>query len=142
MTASVIRPAPACAAFGSMKERGVLVDLPQHLVPDATIRGPPEEPRVPVDAQIEIGYRDTGEKVGDRAHLVAVVTLPAPTIGPLLVLASDQPDHGCEGDSYQSGSNHRPCVSASHRSDATPPLSARWFGKPANRLTASAVATR
>ena len=58
------------------EERGVLVDLPQHLVPDATIWGSPEEPRVPVDAHVEIGYWDTGEKLRDRAHLVAVVTLP------------------------------------------------------------------
>ena len=49
------------------EERGVLVDIPEHLVPDAKVSGSPEEPGVPVDAGVEIGYRDTGVKVGDRA---------------------------------------------------------------------------
>ena len=31
--------------------------------------GSPQEPRVPIDAGVEIGYWDTGEEVGDRAHL-------------------------------------------------------------------------
>ena len=55
------------------EEPGTLVALPEHLVPDATVWGSPEEPRVPIDAGVEIGYRDTGEEVGDRAHLRAVV---------------------------------------------------------------------
>jgi hypothetical protein len=42
------------------EERGVLVDLPENLVPGAKVRGSPEEPRVPVDAGVEIRYRDTG----------------------------------------------------------------------------------
>ena len=50
------------------EERGVLVDVPQHLIPDAHVRGSAEEPRVPVDADLKIGYRDTGDKLGDRAH--------------------------------------------------------------------------
>jgi hypothetical protein len=50
------------------EERGVLVDLPEHLVPDATVRGATEEARVPVGAGVEIGDRDTGEQVGDRAQ--------------------------------------------------------------------------
>jgi hypothetical protein len=49
------------------EERGVLVDLPQHVLPDATVWRSPEEPRVPIDAGVEIGNRDTGEEVGDRA---------------------------------------------------------------------------
>ena len=67
--ARVMRPAPACAAFGSMKSVCVLVDLPEHLFADAPVRRSPEEPRVPIDAGIEIGYRDAGEEIGDRAHL-------------------------------------------------------------------------
>ena len=54
------------------KEPGVFVDLPEDLVPDATVWWSPEEPRVPIDAGVEIGYRDTGEEVGDRAHLAVV----------------------------------------------------------------------
>ena len=54
------------------EERGVLVDIPEHLVSDSHVWGAPEEPRVPVDAGFEIGYRDTGEEVGDRAHLEAL----------------------------------------------------------------------
>jgi hypothetical protein len=45
----------------------MLVDLPEHLFSDAHVRGSPEEPRVPIDAGVEIGYRDTGEEMGDRA---------------------------------------------------------------------------
>ena len=55
------------------EERGVLVDVPQHLVPEAKVWGSPEEPRVPVDADVEVGHRDTGDKLGDRAHLVALI---------------------------------------------------------------------
>jgi hypothetical protein len=55
------------------EEPGVFVDLPQDLVPGAPVRGSPEEPRVPIDAGVEIGDRDTGEEVADRAHLGAVV---------------------------------------------------------------------
>src|ERR687897_1304908 len=72
-TARVIRPAPARAAFGSMKSEACSSDLPADLVPDATVWGSPEEPRVPIDAGVEIGYRDTGEEVCDRAHLRAVI---------------------------------------------------------------------
>ena len=43
------------------------MDLPEDLFPGTHIRGSPEEPRVPIDAGLEIGYRDTGEEVGDRA---------------------------------------------------------------------------
>ena len=50
------------------EERGMLVDLPEDLVADAHVRGSPEEPRVPVDAGVEVGDRDAGEEVGDRAH--------------------------------------------------------------------------
>ena len=51
------------------EERGVLVNVPQHLIPDAHVRGSAEEPRVPVNADLKIGDRDTGDKLGDRAHL-------------------------------------------------------------------------
>jgi hypothetical protein len=44
------------------EEPGALVDLPEHLVPNATVWGSPEAPRVPIDAGVEIGYRDTGER--------------------------------------------------------------------------------
>ena len=109
----------------------MLVDLPQHLVPDPMVWWSPEEPRVPVDAHVEIGYGDTGEKVRDRAHLVAVVTLPRRRSAPP---ASWRPARSRpRRNSDQGGSHQRPCISASHRSDATPPRSARWFGKPANR---------
>ena len=50
------------------EEPGVLGDLPEDLVPGAKVRGSPEEPRVPIDAVVEIGYRDTGVEVADRAH--------------------------------------------------------------------------
>jgi hypothetical protein len=53
---------------GLDEEPGVLVDLPEDLVPDATVRGSPEEPRVPIDARLEIGYRHTGVEIGERAH--------------------------------------------------------------------------
>jgi prevent-host-death family protein len=46
--------------------------FPEHLVPDASVRGSPEEPRVPVDARVEIGYGDASEEVG----LVVAVLLP------------------------------------------------------------------
>jgi hypothetical protein len=55
------------------EERGVLVDLPEHLVPDANVWGSAEEPRVPVDACVEIGHRDAGKEMGDGAHLVEAV---------------------------------------------------------------------
>jgi hypothetical protein len=51
------------------EEPGTLVDLPENFLPDATVWGSPEEPRVPIDAGVEIGDRDTGEEVRDRAHL-------------------------------------------------------------------------
>jgi len=52
------------------EEPGVLVDLPENLFPDATVWGSPEEACVPIDAGVEIGYRNTGEEVGDRAQLL------------------------------------------------------------------------
>ena len=55
------------------EEPCVLVDLPKHLVAHTAIRGSTEEPCVPIDAGVEIGYGDTGEEVGDCAHLRAVV---------------------------------------------------------------------
>jgi hypothetical protein len=55
-------------------EPGALVDLPKNLFPDPTVWGVPEEPRVPIDADVEIGYRDTGDEVGDRAPPVAPLT--------------------------------------------------------------------
>ena len=54
---------PACARLCGVRldeERGVLVDLPQHLVPDPMVWWSPEEPRVPVDAGVEVGYRRKG----------------------------------------------------------------------------------
>ena len=63
------------------EEPGVLVDLPEHLVPDATVRGPAEEPRVPIDARVEIGYRNTGEEVGDRAQLLRSAPDPVMHVG-------------------------------------------------------------
>ena len=56
------------------EEPCALVDLPEHLLPDATVWRSPEEPCVPIDAGIEIGYRDTGEEVGDRAVHVSPLT--------------------------------------------------------------------
>jgi hypothetical protein len=56
------------------EEPGTLVDLLENLVPDATVWGSPEEPRVPIDADVEIGHRDTGEEVGDRALHVSPLT--------------------------------------------------------------------
>jgi hypothetical protein len=49
------------------EEPGVLVDLPEDLLAGATVWRSSEEPRVPIDAGVEIGYRDAGEEVGDRA---------------------------------------------------------------------------
>jgi hypothetical protein len=47
---------------------GALVEPPENLFPDATVlRALPEGPRVPVDAGVEIGCRNAGEEVGDRA---------------------------------------------------------------------------
>jgi hypothetical protein len=55
------------------EQPGALVDLPERLVPNATIRRPPEQPCVPIDAGLEIGDRNTGEEVRDRAHLGPVL---------------------------------------------------------------------
>jgi hypothetical protein len=41
----------------------VLVDLPEHLFADAIVWWTAEEPRIPIDARVEIGYRNTGEEV-------------------------------------------------------------------------------
>ena len=51
----------------------MLVDFPEDLFPYAKVWGSPEEPRVPIDACVEIGDRDAGEEVGDRAQLRAVI---------------------------------------------------------------------
>jgi hypothetical protein len=67
---------PACARLRGVRldeEPRVLVDLPEHLFPNATVWGSPEEPCVPIDAGVEICYRNAGEEVGDRAHLRAVI---------------------------------------------------------------------
>jgi hypothetical protein len=42
---------------------------PRESLPRRDGLGLPEEPRVPVGAGVEIGNRDTGEEVGDSAHL-------------------------------------------------------------------------
>jgi hypothetical protein len=44
------------------EEPGTLVDLPENLLPDATVWRSPEESRVPIGAGFEIGYRDTGKR--------------------------------------------------------------------------------
>jgi len=68
------------------EEPGVLAELPEHLVPDATVRGSPEEPRIPPEAGVEIGHRDTGEEVGDRAlHVSPSMCLPSPMRDPRTV---------------------------------------------------------
>jgi len=59
------RARPRCVRLD--EERGVIVDVPQDLVSGAQVWGSPKEPRVPIDAGVEIGYRDTGDEVGDRA---------------------------------------------------------------------------
>jgi hypothetical protein len=53
------------------EEPGTVIDLPENLVPHATVWASPEEPRVPIDAGFEIGYRDTGVEVRDRAQHAA-----------------------------------------------------------------------
>jgi hypothetical protein len=63
------------------EEPGVLVDLPEHLVPDAIVWGSAEEPHVPIDARVEIGYRNTGEEVGDRAQLLRLAPDPVMDVG-------------------------------------------------------------
>ena len=37
------------------EDPGVVVDLPEHFFPDATVWGPAEEPRIPIDARVETG---------------------------------------------------------------------------------------
>jgi hypothetical protein len=60
------------------EERGMRVDVPEHLVPDAKVWGSPEEPRVPIDAGVEIGYRDPAKSLSGGADLrAAVVPLTA-----------------------------------------------------------------
>jgi hypothetical protein len=44
------------------EEPGVLVDLPEDLIADATVWRSPEEACVPIDAGVEIGYWDAGER--------------------------------------------------------------------------------
>ena len=63
------------------EEPGVHVDLPEHLVPDAIVWGSAEEPRVPIDARVEIGYRNTGEEVGDRTQLLRSAPDPIMHVG-------------------------------------------------------------
>ncbi|MGC1165598.1 MAG: hypothetical protein WA862_05765 [Solirubrobacterales bacterium] len=48
------------------EEGCVLVDIPEDLVPHAKVWRSPQEPRVPVDAGVEVGHRDAGDEVGDR----------------------------------------------------------------------------
>ena len=50
------------------EERGVLVDVPQHLIPDAKVWGRPKNRVYQVDADVEIGNRDTGYELGDRVQ--------------------------------------------------------------------------
>ena len=59
----------------------MLVDLPEDLLPDATVRRSSEEPRVPIDADVEIGYRNTGEEVGDRTQLLRSAPDPVMHVG-------------------------------------------------------------
>jgi hypothetical protein len=68
-TANVIRPAARRRRVRLDEEPGVLVDLPEHLVPDPTVRRSSEKPRVPIDADVDIRHRHTGEEVDDAAHL-------------------------------------------------------------------------
>src|SRR5215469_1866812 len=49
------------------EQGGVLVDVPQDLFACAQVRRPPEEPCVPIDRDIQPGYRDTRDEVGDCA---------------------------------------------------------------------------
>ena len=49
------------------EERCVLVGVPEDLFPGAQVWRSPEEARVPIDAGLQIGYRDTGDEGGDRA---------------------------------------------------------------------------
>src|SRR5215207_407739 len=65
-TAKVIRPARP-RSVGLDEERGVLVDVPEDFFPSAHVRGSPEAPRVPIDRGAELGYRDAGDEVSDRA---------------------------------------------------------------------------
>jgi hypothetical protein len=51
---------PARAAFGSMK-RQACSSISQSISVPTRKSGALEEPRVPIDAGVEIGYRDTGE---------------------------------------------------------------------------------
>jgi len=50
------------------EQRGVHVDVPEDLVAGAHVRVASEEPRVPIDAGVEVGHGDAGDQVGDRAH--------------------------------------------------------------------------
>ena len=61
-------PAGTCVRRVRLDEqRGVFVDVPKDLVPDAEVRGSPEEARVPIDAGGEVADRHAGDEVGDRA---------------------------------------------------------------------------
>jgi hypothetical protein len=51
------------------EKRGVLGNIPEDLITCAQVGGTSKEPRVPIDTGVEIGYRNTGNEVGDRTHL-------------------------------------------------------------------------
>jgi hypothetical protein len=72
-TASVMRPRARLCRVRLDEEPGVLVDRPEDLVADATVWGSAEEPAIPIDARLEIGYRNTGEEVGDGAQFRGVI---------------------------------------------------------------------
>ena len=55
------------------EQPSALIDLPENLFPDATVWGSPEEPRLPIDAGVEIGYRNSGEEMGDSRSSQDVV---------------------------------------------------------------------
>jgi hypothetical protein len=50
------------------EQRGVLVDVPEDLIPGAHVRVAPEEPGVPIDAGIQVGHGHARDQVGDGAH--------------------------------------------------------------------------
>ena len=59
-TAKVIRPAPASSEFGSMKSVACS-SCPTAPRPRRARPGSPEESRVPVDADVEVGHRHTSD---------------------------------------------------------------------------------
>ena len=53
------------------EERGVLVDVPQHLFPDAKVWGSPKNRVYQSTPTSSSDTGNTGDKLGDPAHLVA-----------------------------------------------------------------------